>query len=120
MIKKEKIVKIDWVKFINLTPHTINLILETETIKFESAVDKEFLPRCSEERDIFYTIGMSLKINKKKFGEVVNLPEEKSNTYYLVSNMIISACKHRTDLLAPDEIVRDENGLIIGCKSFSF
>lgn len=117
-IKAEKIVIIDEVEFVNLTPHDINLITEQGTITFESAVEKEFTARCSEERSLEKDI-KGVIINQKNFGEVANLLEPKENRYYLVSNMVISACPNRCDLIAPDEIVRNENGQIVGCRSFS-
>jgi hypothetical protein len=39
--------------------------------------------------------------------------------YYIVSFMVKSASPGRKDLLVPNELVRNEKGIIIGCKSFS-
>lgn len=38
-------------------------------------------------------------------------------TYYIVSQIVKSALPTRKDLLVPAEVVRDENGNIVGCKS---
>lgn len=45
-------------------------------------------------------------------------PTGIEDTYYLVSQLVKSALPSRKDLLAPDEVVRDEKGNIIGCRSF--
>jgi hypothetical protein len=39
------------------------------------------------------------------------------NTYYIVSQIIKNALPHRDDLLVPADVVRDDRGNIIGCKS---
>ena len=38
-------------------------------------------------------------------------------TFYIVSQLVKSALPNRSDLLVPAEMVRDEKGMIIGCKS---
>ena len=38
-------------------------------------------------------------------------------TFYIVSQLVKSALPNRSDLLVPAEMVRDEKGAIIGCKS---
>ena len=38
-------------------------------------------------------------------------------TFYIVSQLVKSALPNRSDLLVPAEMVRDEKGVILGCKS---
>lgn len=59
-----------------------------------------------------------IQISVPEYGEVVNLPEEKKDTYYIVSQMVAAALPDRLDLLYPGELVRDEKGLPVGCKGF--
>lgn len=51
--------------------------------------------------------------------EVVNLPEPKPDTYYIVSKMLAQACPERKDLIFPGTLVRNESGHIVGCIDFS-
>ena len=51
--------------------------------------------------------------------EIVNLPEPKPDTYYIVSKMLAQACPERKDLIFPGTVVRDADGHIIGCIDFS-
>lgn len=51
------------------------------------------------------------------FGEPVGLPEYVEGTYYIVSQLVKSALPQRNDLLVPAEVVRDANGVILGCRS---
>lgn len=38
--------------------------------------------------------------------------------YYIVSQLVKNALPHRRDLIVPAEVVRDDTGNIIGCRSF--
>ena len=38
-------------------------------------------------------------------------------TFYIVSQLVKSALPNRSDLLVPAEMVRDEKGAILGCRS---
>lgn len=51
------------------------------------------------------------------FGEPEGLPPYEEGTYYIVSQLVKSALPERADLLVPAEVVRDEGGNIIGCRS---
>ncbi len=53
------------------------------------------------------------------FGEPIGLPKQADGTYYIVSQMVKSACPERDDLLVPADVVRDDNGNIIGCRGFN-
>ncbi len=52
-------------------------------------------------------------------GEVTGLPEPKEGTLYIVSTMVQAALPSRTDLISPDDLVRDGEGRVIGCRRFS-
>ena len=62
----------------------------------------------------------SIKINSTSFGEVDGLPEPQEGTIFIVSALVAQALKGaRDDLVVPDDTVRDDRGVIIGCKSFA-
>ena len=101
-------------KILNLTPHTITLVLADET--------KEIQPygtiaRVSTQTVIEGYIDNLIPITKTVFGEVENLPEPEEGTIYIVSSLVAQRCSHRKDVFIPNESVRDEQGRIIGCKS---
>ena len=110
-------------EFINLTPHTICYF---ELSYFENGNKvKEFPPsgivtRVEEEtQDCGFS--NSLKVVKKTYDSVVNLPGSKENTIYIVSGMVKSAINYRLDVIAPDTgvgAVRNEKGQIIGTTQF--
>lgn len=111
----DNIVKIGEFTYDNRTPHEINLVLEGNVFVIGKSVHPPI--RVDEER-IPISEKDGVKINSKLFTNVQNLPEPKENNYYIVSAMVQNKIKGRADLITPDEIIRNEAGVIIGCRSF--
>ena len=132
------------VKIINCTPHDIVFVIENHIDDEFYAIEKFIIkksgivPRLKEverkidtfktnvtrERDIEtdgYDNGWHLYVDimEKSFSEIEGLPEPKENTYYIVSALVAGAAKNRNDLLIPNDIIRDEEGRIIGCKNLA-
>ena len=126
-------------KLVNLTPHQINFVLPchieagedelgtpvyvTEE-KIYSLAPSGTIARCRVERKEIDSIiaeiddwGITIPITSAKFGEVEGLPEPEDGTVYIVSNLVAQAVPHRDDVFFPDDVVRDENGNIIGCRA---
>ena len=51
--------------------------------------------------------------------DIVNLPDPKPGTYYIVSKRLAQACPERKDLIFPGTVVRDADGHIVGYIDFS-
>lgn len=101
---------------LNYTPHTVNIIdAEGNKIKdFPSQGEA----RCQQTTKAVGIIG-NVPITSTTFGEVTGLPEEQEGTCYIVSRLIRQALPGRSDLLVPNDMIRDEVGRIIGCKSLA-
>jgi len=56
----------------------------------------------------------SIPTVKTSYGEVTGLPEPVEGVIYVVSGMVASASP-REDVMSPGDLVRDENGRIVGC-----
>jgi hypothetical protein len=131
------------IKVINLTPHDINIVREYEkpiTIPASGIVARLATQVVSAGRlhindryetypyndeggipdgfggEMFFECDL-IPLTKTVFGKPEGLPKFKESTYYVVSQLIKSALSERVDLLVPAEVVRDEKGNIIGCKS---
>lgn len=102
---------------INKTPHPVNIVNPDGSFIHT-------LGRC-EEADL-----IRLAVNTKPgdsidglpttvtvFGEPTGLPEYEEGTFYVVSQLVKGALPERKDLLVPAEVLRDDQGNIIGCKS---
>ena len=100
------------VRFVNATPHAIQLndgrVLEPSGI----------IPRVSQTISEFDENGIATQ----SFGEVEGLPEPETGVVYIVSSLVLSACKDRTDLVAPatnhKDTKRNEKGHIVSVPGF--
>ncbi len=101
---------------LNYTPHDINIIGEDgQVIMIYPSVG---VARLKTTTVGLYTIN-DIPVTKTLFGVAEGLPSESTDVFYIVSGLIKSALTHRYDLLSPGELVRDDKGNVIGCKSLS-
>ena len=107
------------IKLVNCTPHDVNLITESENITFPRS---GIIPRLTEQQVKINSInsnGIEIDIMEKSFLEPEGLPESQENTIFIVSALVAGAVKNRDDLVIPNDIIRDEEGRIIGCKNLA-
>lgn len=107
------------IEFVNLTPHTITIIKEDgENIIIAPS---GIVARCKATNIAVGEIN-GVPVVKAVYGEVEGLPAPQEDKYYLVSGFVMTALQGsgRTDVLKPEEFVRDENGVIIGCRKLSY
>lgn len=94
---------------INLTPHTIRV------------QDKTFEPSgtISRCREATLSVGEfeGIKLIRRTYGSVIDLPDSQPDTLYIVSMLVREALPERTDLASPGTLIRDENGQIIGAEN---
>ena len=105
---------------INLTPHPITIIREGAaplTIEPSGTVARA----AQSSRELRITD--NIHIVETVYGEVEGLPAPVPGTYYLVSGFVMSALaathEYRSDVLKPEDFVRDEKGNITGCRALS-
>ena len=97
-------------RFRNFTPHSIVLndgrVFESEGVARISSTHTSF------EDDVCFV----------SFGEPVGLPEAEEGVLLIVSGMLASACKDRTDLVSPatghPACVRNDKGQIVSVPGF--
>lgn len=101
-------------RIINLTPHAVNICNTSgevvQTFNPEGLVRLKAITLAAGEI-------AGITITKTQFGQPEGLPGFMVGRYYIVSQLVKSALPQRTDLLVPAEVVRDSDGIIIGCKS---
>ena len=110
--------------FKNYTPHAINILDNDNNII--KTIPSEGNIRVSTKSETFYKIPLGdyvIPINKTNFGELEypgNYDIENSN-FIIVSRIVKNHPDKINDdrFIVPDGIVRDSQGNIIGCKSFS-
>jgi len=56
---------------------------------------------------------------KTNLDRLENLPDPAVKTIYIVSSIVAQAVSDRTDVMIPDDPVRDEAGRIIGARGLA-
>ena len=106
---------------VNLTPHAVNIVGNDNSVAITIPASGN-VARCSQTIDIVGSIttnSVSIPISSSSYGEVVDLPDPKPGYYYIVSRLVMSACPARQDLLCPNDLVRNDAGQVIGCRSLA-
>ncbi|MFW5434339.1 hypothetical protein [Paenibacillus apiarius] len=100
---------------INLTPHTINIMPDGPD-GVVTSIPSSGEARATTTREFIVTIN-GIQVYRTKFGAVQGLPEPQKDTIYIVSTITAQAVPHRDDVFIPDDIVRDDQGRVIGCRA---
>ena len=111
-------------KFVNLTPHAINVLDEGGNVILSLPPSGE-VARVDSRRTLVGRLG-PVPVFKTVFGDVVGLPDPRPDTVFVVSTLVLSALASkgvtRDDIVAPDTspqgAVRDAEGRIIGVRGF--
>ena len=104
-------------KLKNFTPHNVVIVINEST---KIVIPSDGIARVTEAKTSCPSIiidGNEIATFSSSFGEVENLPPQEEGVMVIVSAMAADAAKDRNDLLVPGELVRDNDGNIIGCKS---
>ena len=111
-------------KFVNLTPHTLNVVGDDgNTILF--VAPSGTVARVATQQTVVGNVA-GIDIVRTVFGDVDGLPSPQNDVVYIVSTLVLQALKAngvvRDDVVAPDtspnSVVRNDDGIIIGVKRF--
>lgn len=102
-------------KFINLTPHKINLITKEGSAIIISPSGT--IARCSVTQEKIGELN-GVTLYKSIYGEVTDLPEEKEGNIYIVSSLVAGRV-NRKDVVVPCKFLRDDEGNIIGAEGLT-
>jgi hypothetical protein len=106
---------------VNLTPHPIRVVAPNGEAVAELPVAGP-PARCAElvrEESRLEVNGHAVPVLRLAHGEVLDLPEPESGTWYVVSRVVADALPGRADLLVPAQLVRDADGSPVGCRAFA-
>lgn len=110
------------VELVNLTPHEIRLWVQQPEglllIPPSRQVARVVVRR--EDAGHIDAGGMSIPLARTTYGEIEGLPGPTPGTLYIVSSLVAAAARDRNDLLIPDDLVRDEQGKVIGARGLAF
>ena len=105
----------------NLTPHKVKIFKLVRTVPDLDLVIEvgEAVARVSCEYIKVDKKVDGIDLYRPVFGEVTGLPDYEEGVYLLVSAMVREALPLRKDLVSPGQLLRDDNGNVIGCLSLS-
>lgn len=118
-------------RFVNLTPHPIN-VLDISGNTILTVKSSGVIARVSTSEKIVGSIN-NIPLVQTEYGDVIGLPRSpEPDTYYIVSILVAQAVKANPELyakfkgrlLAPNTsptklgVIRDNNGRIVGVRSF--
>jgi len=99
--------------FINLTSHTLNEVTTGMALPVSGIVARV------KSSTTTHRVHNGIPIYISDFGEIQGLPEPIEGTIYVVSALALNAIPpHRTDVVAPGNLQRDQDGKPIGCVGF--
>ena len=97
-------------KFVNLTPHAINLV------GFGVIEPSGKVARCQVVRQQIANVN-GVPVFIASYGDVTDLPDPEFGVILIASSLVRGACPDRGDVASPADFERDEKGNVTGCKS---
>jgi hypothetical protein len=118
VILSASVAGLDGARVLNLTPHPVDVLLGGRRVVLPpQAVPARIAHEVRGESSLAVD-GAEVPVRDVAPGEVVGLPDEERGVVYLVSRTVAAACAHRSDLVFPVDLVRDDRGTVVGCRAF--
>lgn len=112
-------------KLVNKNPHPFNLYKDGELVLSLDKADKPARVDTKQVKindiivdNVNSSLPLKVDINSTKFGEIKDLPALQDGVLYIVSRIVASA-SDRDDLVIPNDLVRDDDGQVIGCRALA-
>mgnify|MGYP001398705579 FL=1 len=107
-------------KIINLTPHALNVLTDSGTVTIPPSGTVARVTVTRESAGTVTVDGVQVPLYRTTYGAVEGLPAPAPDTLYVVSSLVAAAARDRRDLVVPDDLVRDEQGRVIGARGLAF
>lgn len=106
-------------ELVNLTPHTINLVTDSG-VKVIPASGT--IARVEQTTTLVKEVD-GIPMVQSHWGDLLDLPDPKEGTMYIVSAMVANAAKSKgrvQDVVCPGDFVRNEQGQIQGARNLMY
>lgn len=101
---------------VSLLPHVTSVVMPDGVMFIDPSGT---VARCSQSEEVVGEIEGGIVVTRQTFGAVTGLPEPEEGTWFLVSRMVAAAVPERRDLLIPGPLVRNDKGVVTGCRGLS-
>lgn len=108
--------KTQQVTLINLTPHPVTVVGDNGEVVMTIPASGQVL-RLPEVTVPAGEI-QGVPLVRKVLDPAAELPPHQEGTYYIVS-LPVAQVARREDFLVPDDLVRDDQGRVLGCRRFA-
>jgi hypothetical protein len=98
-------------KFVNLTPHEINLP------HGQSVKPTGYVARVNAVQQQIDSVN-GIPVLVTQLFQTMNLPEPEEGVYFIVPAVVRTHSRERKDLLSPTKLIRDTDGRVVGCGAF--
>lgn len=105
-------------RLVNLTPHPVDIVIDGAVLTLQPLSPAARIDIHKEQVAMFPLREGSVPVFRVSNGLTIDLPGAQPGVTYVVSRMVADANPDRADLVFPLDLIRDENGHIIGCGSF--
>jgi hypothetical protein len=105
---------------VNLTPHALRITTEegrTVEVPTSGTIARVKIARWAVRDVVIDAVRVPICTAVK--GEVYDLPPSREGTLFVVSRLVADSAPDRTDLVVPDDMLRDEAGRTSGFRVFS-
>ncbi len=108
-------------ELVNLTPHPLTVTtLDGHTFDIPVGGPAARVDSTSSPSGYIEVPGAEIRLTTtSRHSRVTGLPDAQPGRYLIVSRVVADACEDRPDLLFPDELIRDDDGNVIGCAALS-
>ncbi|AYY11601.1 hypothetical protein EF847_01525 [Actinobacteria bacterium YIM 96077] len=110
----------------NLTPHGVKLFLVDPydeialfTIDPEPHPARISMDVVETSEYVRFSGGLFTHMKEEKAEEIQNLPAPSEGVYLIVSRPVAMALPERRDLVVPAELIRDDQGNVVGARSLA-
>ena len=105
---------------VNLTPHVLNLVTGSGTVTVPPSGTVARVAVTRKPAGTVTVDGVQVPLYRTTYGAVEGLPDPAPDTLYVVSAVVAAAARDRDDLVVPDDLVRDEQGRVVGARGLAF
>jgi hypothetical protein len=104
---------------VNLTPHEVRITTDDGVLDLPPAPTPARCQRSDEVVREIATGTLCIPLRRVRFSIVTDLPPQQRGVLLVVSRLVAEAMPHRSDLVVPDAMIRDDDGRVTGCTGLA-
>lgn len=108
-------------ELINLTPHVVRLVGDEAQVELPPAGPPARVVLQPDRVDGAIRVGPLVVPLKRTAASplVTGVPDRRPGVLFIVARAVAEALPERDDLVYPHDTVRDERGVVVGCRSLA-